>query len=750
MTFPYAMGQLARALATAEHHPDLATRERAALRSEGWFKHLQRSALGLIRTGDRAPLARTPVWVTPDVLRGGFVSGDAAAQLPLDERELAVLSEASLPATRSAMNGWWLSESGMQVLVRLLGTGHYRLEHPEEGAFLAVAALLEDGDADAAWAILRELGPWMDRLRFSPREARDAQPLTGQTQRYTAAQTAQRLAHKRPQAQVEAQREAHGVWAPWEDRLVAFFEAWRNMPAEEVRASAAVLVAEYERLALLHTLSRKHLRPGSTLARLNAAVASLASAGELTPREHGLLDATLRRAADKRGALGSPEREALRARQRADVRAPSHAAVAAVVATRVSAAPPDRGLPDGHGLDGPLTGKEQERTGLPEGTPVPEAARSILGQGLRAGVDELLARGVVPSAEALAELAPDLVAEHLARTHPDPALGRLLALIYLTFRKRRTLLLLNLQAQVRFEELPWVGPLSPEGEPGSRPSHTPSGAGRAGTATAGPGQASALAVARRLGGLGVQWFPGTLQPNPLTSELRYLLGLAGSQVVLPEELAADIFMGSFSPRFEQAAARGARALGGSLYGRYYRLDYLAAERHKLAALCTRRARELGNLTADANGTAANGAVIEQAQVLSTHHLLPLLELGALEGMDFAGIARRALSTARAALRLALEQDRPLGRIKDAAYAWRNMVFFLAQLSDREAHAWVRLAAEAEGGRPEERVLAGLLRELDLVAQGGVGAQGVRAFYGWSTVPHPQLARLRKAAGVQPR
>ncbi|WP_202979953.1 hypothetical protein, partial [Xylella fastidiosa] len=47
---------------------------------------------------------------------------------------------------------------------------------------------------------------------------------------------------------------------------------------------------------------------------------------------------------------------------------------------------------------------------------------------------------------------------------------------------------------------------------------------------------------------------------------------AGRDLPWGEELAADIFMGEFGPKFVLAAQCAAALLDGSLYARYYALD----------------------------------------------------------------------------------------------------------------------------------------------------------------------------------
>ena len=81
------------------------------------------------------------------------------------------------PATASA------SASTMQVaskcsemaalLARVLD-GRYRVEVPEEGALAVVAWLTHRGTYDKALEVIEAIAPFLERLRFTPREAETA------------------------------------------------------------------------------------------------------------------------------------------------------------------------------------------------------------------------------------------------------------------------------------------------------------------------------------------------------------------------------------------------------------------------------------------------------------------------------------------------------------------------------------------------------------------------------------------------
>ena len=152
-------------------------------------------------------------------------------------------------------------------------------------------------------------------------------------------------------------------------------------------------------------------------------------------------------------------------------------------------------------------------------------------------------------------LVPQLTSGQVASSADDPLVGALLAAIYRAFRQRRSLLLLNLERQVQFKELPWVAAL--QGLSADGPLDDP------------------LVLAQQLGSVVLDAFPGTILPNRFIREYDTLLDMTQVRLPLTEELATDIFMGRFSPKFQQAAKVAAELLRGSLYERYYSIDYAA-------------------------------------------------------------------------------------------------------------------------------------------------------------------------------
>lgn len=762
----YARTQWARAFTTALGHTDPATRQRAGERARGWRDVMAGMASGTLRVGSRTPVTELPAWVTPDVLHGGFATGSARAGGPLREFEREAAHHAGVPAERAAIFAYHLTEPGLADLWELLDSGRYEVNLPEEAALLTVAWLVRAGETDAAVELVEVLRPFADRLRFLPRptdhrsarraarrEAEDggepstepARPEAGAVHRSTVEQARAALAARGPKRAVEEQREALSVWRPYADELLAHWLEFTGpegavrpgaVPEEAWRVRGRALLDRYERLLAAHPLTGRHRKPGSNEGILRDALAELVSGRELDARRAGLVRVAVTGMVRKRGLPGSGRHAALRDGQAAQAALPAHHAVAHLVAERLAHLPQESGLVDVAPFVVPVTAAEQGRTGLPEGVEVPPSVRRVVDGTLSAPLGTLVASGIVPSAEAMAELVPQLVAAERAAVYRDPVLRVLMAANYRAFRNRRSVLLLHLARQVAPEELPWVRAVRGHAD---------------GDATT---RGSAVAAARTLAETAVEHFPGTLLPNPLVRELGALLLPSEPAAPLTEELAADIFMGRFSGKFLASAGIAAELLGGgSLYERYYGIDYAAlgalaarahgGDREALAAfarLCHARAGR----TADHDSVAGNGMVIEQAQILTTHNLATLVRrVGIAPERGWAEAARRCFGTVCRLTERAWRGPYPLSALKDAAYAWRQMLFHLSLCEESErAEVLAWLPAEAARRPLVSSRLAPALLGLRHVTEGGLfDADGTarsgraRRLTGWSVTEH---------------
>ena len=351
----------------------------------------------------------------------------------------------------------------------------------------------------------------------------------------------------------------------------------------------------------------------------------------------------------------------------------------------------------------------------------------------------------------MAILLPHLTAQIRASAIEEPELRRLYESVYRAFRSRRSLLLLDLESQVRLEELPWIAAISPwvGSDDESR-------------------QAARTAIVRATR-LALGSFPETILPNKLVRELRALAAAAGERIPLVDELAADIFMGTFSEVYLRSAQAAAPVVAGTLYERYYELPldrvlelndvektrYGASESPGFAALCVELA---GAREGPEWSVSRNGTIIEQAQILTTHNLAQLVS--GLDLLDefrpaFPGLARRSFESICTRLQRAIGDWRAeMQTVKNSAYAWRQMIFYLSMASDDELPRFLDWADDHLAKQRAEfrdrftpvmdgfhAVAAGRRFDTD----GFDPASGGRRFLGWTVERHWLLPERREAA-----
>lgn len=740
----YATLQLVRAQQTAHSHPDATVRARAVQRVARWYRILQQGQSGRARYGSRTPLAGIPAWVTLDIATGGFATGELSAGGGLSRYEQDLAS--TLPGIRPGhercdLNLYFLSEHGRNALWADLLSGSYAIELPEHAALPVVAWLLQHGREDEAQAIVGTIAPFFDRLRFFPAPAA-AEPPSSSVFLASAGRIRAELLQLAPPRAIMTQREAITRWLPTYDTAVELFldtyidgwpcqhyrPGWTQRAAEAVSHFTAAQQAtgwtkepQYHRVAELHAWLQR------------CGTAPQALSGRDVGRIRRIVDDFVRRY----GRPGSEQHRQLRQRQRNWLAAPTRDRAAKAVADRLGTCAADDGIADITALLQPISAEEAKAFSLPVAAPLPPSVQRRIQRTTLAPIATLVEQGLVGSGDVLAVLLPQLSAQIDAAAIDDEALRRLYAKTYQAFRRRRSLLLLDLQRQVALHELPWVAAIKPQ--------HARKG--------------SAAARARELlastAALALTAFPHALLPNTLLREFRALARIAGLPCELAEELAADIFMGRFSGVFVRAAKRAMPLLAGTLYANYYGIDARTvqqvmalpepkaqdarAARDEFADLCAQRADTHGLR----RSPAVNGCVIEQQQILTTHNLAPLFldldladrlqpQLPAMALACFDWICRRQ--------EMKIPERAQLVSLKNGAYAWRQMLFYLslADASGRDA-ALAAIGERFHTRKPALRqrfkpVLAGLWR----AAAGTVlppGPGQARAFLGWSAEPH---------------
>ncbi|MBA3460140.1 MAG: hypothetical protein H0T46_09285 [Deltaproteobacteria bacterium] len=688
MNIGYAWAQLQKAIAS-DHEEKIVE----------WRAVIDGMRAGTIAVGSRTP-TKAPAWVTLRVATGGFATGDYLAGAPLATWETQLAAERGLNVSRLALNLHFLEA---RETFERFESGAYRIEVPEEAALLVVAWLREREQIDEATALVEVLSPWFETLRFYPRftDAAPSEP-RATVRLQELSKTRASIANARRQRRFDTQRDAIRVWRPlFDGALAAAREAFAGTLAE---TTVAALRADLDRAGV------------PTTSRARDAVRIVEQLERFTN-----LDALERHALQHQVTT----RGASRRDDSAAVAAPSHADLRRVLVARLFAVPDDDSAPAD--VMRPVQSEEGARYGVPAGSALPAYLEKKVARSWDASLEELVARRVIPSGETLAIVLPQVTGHLRAQTIEDPAARRLYAALYRAFRRRRGLLLLWLQQQVRLHELPWAAALE------------------ATRRRDGASMAHARDVVGATSALAIRAFPQTITPNKLVTELSALFAEAGVQVPLVEELAADIFMGTFTAKFVLAAKATARVLEGTLYQRYYAIDTNELAKLRvpstdpkaspsdrsspdLTALCKRRAP--GGPTKSQVG--ANGQIIEQAQILTTHNLSSLFD--ALPLREHLGADLR--TAADRCFRFVVRRV-GLKHFRLAAYAWRQMIFYLSFVDDQAAFL---SAARLRIGRAKPEVqtmFEPIMRGLELAAEGVASNQpafsmsGARLLLAWS-------------------
>lgn len=568
------------------------------------------------------------------------------------ERDAALL--AGVPPTRRALFAHGLTGPGLAELRSLLESGRYELHAPQEAALLCVAWLLRADDLDAAAELAALLDPFADRQPFTPRPgSAESTDSTGSGITGPAREAARLLARQRQNPAVAAQREALTVWRPFEDELLAYWMRAHARAVHAPRAEGAALLERYEALAAAHPLTGRHRDPKSNAAILRRALAETVAGRELPPRLAGLLRHAVSSMVAKRGRPGSPEHTRLRqeqVRQAAVLRGPFAGAFG----------PVDLTVPAGPAIPaGPSDPADPTDPAAPRGPSGPDPAPPA--------ADALVALAAAEEARAAWEAGlsavrvPRAVGAALARAyHPevtDPALQTLLAKLYRGGARYCT----HLWNFAGLAELPWI---------------------RAVAGPSSPDPAALVLALRQLAAWTVETSCASVaDPRPpLVRGLAALAREAGVPASFAAEPFADRDTGVLSPEVLPAARVAAELLRGTLYERYYDIDYAAVrdmadadDRKGFARLCAIRAGDSTpdypfTLHSDPPELGANPPVIEQVRTLTAFNLPPLLlQLGVDSAPDREPLARSAFTAAR---RRAATPGR-------TARAWRHLLFHLS-------------------------------------------------------------------------
>lgn len=650
----YAFANLMRAIAAGSEK-----------RTRQWNDVLLGMLSGDLAVGSRTPVAGMPEWATPEVIRGGFATTAFAAGGDLRAHERSLAEALALPETdparvRLALNNWHLSDEGLSRLREMARTGAYSAETPEETALLVVALLLESAPEDAE-ATLVEIAPFFDRLRFYPAPGERSGD-EGVFVR-SVAELREVLKARRTSAAIRAQHATLTRWIPLNDRLIDLL-AERDRP--HWGRHAAIWLQDYEN-AKRRPAGRRWRKLNLPFQRCRQALEGLLGGASLPARTLADIDDIIAR---HRAKYGDAEaRAAWRRAQAAQDVTVWHDTVARLVSDRLARLSPDIGISAPERVSGPIAAAEA-REGAPAGTPLPKPFVRAIESARMGPIADLIRTGQIGAPEVLASVLPQMTAALHANGLPTEAEAEVCASLYRAFRRRRSMLLLYLQSQVRLDELPWAAALLKRRDGGD------------------DGRALARETLTALVRLSLTHFPHVIFPNLMIREMSALDETAGFDIPFTGELAADIFHGAFSEPFMRAADISLARYAGKLYGRYYNLPEVRrpgdGRSFDLAVDCARRA---GVRLGGAWSAVANGMIIEQQQIVTSHNLAQLFGALDLGDLDHAAMATDCFRwICRRQQVLSDDWRANLQLMKNSAYAWRQMVAFLSELETARQQA----------------------------------------------------------------
>ena len=749
----YVLGQLSRAFFASVSNEDPEIRQRASKKVVDWIGVFEGMLSGALKIGSRKP-TDAPVWATPKIIKGGFATNELLAGGELQSHELEILKRLKTEEQidkpdRTALNSYFLSEEGFAELTTMLKSRCYRVTVPEEGALLVVAWLVENSRADEARLILDQIAPYISQLRFYPIPTEQVERSFADRQLVhlqDIGQTMSDLKAVKPRAQIRMLREAIEIWAPLEDRSIELIietcdDSWpcQRFP-EGWKDRARKLLSDYDETRKKHTLCAKPDRKGESFYILRECISRcVEDSRKLSGKEIGRVRKILIDVKVKRGFPGSAANVALREKQLDQIASPDSFEIAQLLISRLMLLPSEGTLESANDTLSCVTEGESEKFSLRQGLDIPLRFKEKIARCVDASIEELVANGIISSCEALAKVVPQITSHTRAADFTDMNLRSLYAQIYQSFRKRRSLLLLNLESQIKLEELPWISCLSPfRNEVDAK-------------------QESKIAFSKLMETVFV-CFPYQILPNKLLTEVKAFSKAAGFSMPLVDELAADIFVGKFSEKFLLSAKCAANVLQGSLYERYYGISYDAVlaiddvkkEKHgppvseKFAEMATEMAGESKDSTS--RFVVRNGRIIEQEQILTTHNLALLfsqLDLKNALGSQFHQMPRDTFSwVCKRLSQRQTDHHAALIMIKNSAYAWRQMIFFLSLLEPAEVAVfigWARELLKTKSTLCQNRlspILEGLARcaqSPNSVNMDPPGKSSPSRFLGWSTL-----------------
>eukprot|EP01117_Protostelium_nocturnum_P018124 TRINITY_DN7513_c0_g1_i1.p1 TRINITY_DN7513_c0_g1~~TRINITY_DN7513_c0_g1_i1.p1 ORF type:complete len:824 (+),score=268.02 TRINITY_DN7513_c0_g1_i1:117-2474(+) len=731
-------------------------------KAQMWESVIKNFMDGNLQVGSREPIKGTPAWVTLEVANGGFATGNYAAGGKLMEHEVELLKELGYGKEdptfsninpRRTLNEFFLTQKGLNVLNSFLESLSFKIQVPEESALLTVCWLLLQDRKSEAEALLKEIEPWFNQLRFYPIPSDVPLGSGALVMVSNVSEVVENLKQITMTAYGFLLQKSLRVSLPLYDRLLSLVLATsegNNVPhtvlnGEQKKKTEGdkpftkdpndpALMTEYNQVKEL--LEKSDMLSGRRSTKGFGVIwraTKLFFLGKKDDHSTNRVYNLLAQINVKRGLPGSEKLATLRKTQeKAASKAGDSENHAKVLIKRLEQYPQSDGIEDIDALLMPITRLEaKERPPLEEGQPIIESIKSKVERAKKATVEQLCADGIIPSSEVLAVLIPSVFSSVRTSGLTDAKLAALLSSSYIAFKKRRSLLLLNLEQQVKFEGLPWCSILS-----------------KAANAMNKNGLDASQAVLQTISDVVVATlttWPDKILPNTFIGAIDDILRPSKTDFPLTKELASDIFMHSFSQTFVNATKKSFELLQGTLYQRYFGLTSVN-EKVAKASFSEKELYDLCIQLSKANpggwNTANNGKIIEACMILSTHNLAVMYSHPVIR-KKLEGVVQTLPSKIfwRICKDVSLLSGMPwkaqLQTVKDASYAWRQMIFFASLLPNGGDVAFFEFCDSHLKKQNEEvnRKLGGHLNRLKKAWKDESHPWPGSTLVGWTTEKH---------------
>lgn len=733
----YPLTQLSKSLASSPK------RKLGSLskKPDQWQQVIEGMLTGKLDVGSRQPIDDTPVWATPEVVTGGFVTGSLLAGGDLTNYEKQLVNELGYQQEnqRAFLNAYHLSDEGIASLTKLLESKQYRIDVPEEGALLIVAWLIKQGYHKESTKLINEITPYFEKLRFFPTKTEKQRKVSNEVYLQSVGQTIDGLQEISPNKDIIQQKSTVNVWNPFYDKMVSHLldlfsqkepiaNNFRPPNSDWIRTGLE-LAKELESLKKKYNISNRFIKNGSQFSKLLEVLINLANNKD-DQIPHNYLCQALSRYINKHGVPETAEHSRVRQQQQLAVSGGLYSDIATIVIQRLKKLPQQEGINHYESFCQSITEKEAGTT-VALGSNVPRNIVKKVGRSQINSIDNLVKQKYITSGDGIAIVLPQITSELEAASFEDKDLRNLYSSIYQAFRKRRSLLLLNYQSQVKLEEIPWISMIEGFKIEDKR----------------------LVGVSKQtledIICLAIKNFPHTIIPNKLLQEIRVLIESSKIECPLVDEVAADIFMGGFSPKFSYSAHIAGLLLKESLYSRYYGIDYgkvinnslsfSERDAKKFSDYCS----QLAGDKSDGCSVASNGLKIEQQQIVTTQNLAALfyaLDLKVLLEDELIDLPKACFKWVCHRQQIPLDNYHArLVMMKNTAYAWRQMVFYASHLDGKELSTFLDWTVEYFD-QQQDRFITRFQTVINGFSEAvkGKNTSSESRFLGWTVGEHPLL------------